>query len=514
MFGSLYEKDLEKIKKLIKKKHFMIGKDYDEIAWNAYQADLAVASVTGKIEINKIATKKFNYNTILAYEQDTNNTITQIANATSNASAKSIYSTWFNGTHSQSVQNEIFENVKMAENLLKVKTMVNEQLMLTSINKDGMKPIYTNSFGDQLIDASAVDIDGNSVSINNPDRQALISSYQTKANAQKTNDNNERNRLELQSKDKFTDAYIVMAKNKKINSNYLDSVKNDPYLSPAAKQTFTENYMQLEKSLATDAIDYTETEAGRNTYITLKSLVDTGAINYNNNDEMQLLHNAFINNYIDKTNYDSLVDKAEEVQTTRGQIITKKLNNATKAVARTLGQDSFLDQFQEIAQNNTLQPDEARNAMMALLDSNADFILIFEMANNLEEIVSQAEKEGVNIDNLLSNPAHPSYVIADIVKVYQEEKLNKDRILTTQESDNLIKQYGNFIGLGNEFRIKPSAYIKSLDYKIPDELVAKENETISEYTKRVGRNVQDRFGVKYYPSTLDVSSLAFDEEKE
>ena len=198
MYGSLYDKDVEVWRKELKKKHFTLNGVVDEIAWNAHLADMSTQFVTGKIEINKIAKKKFNHTTITAYETTTSDAIRNIGNATSVAQAQSLYRT-YEAIYNEHKDNDIFEPAAINKSFENVKKRTNEQLALFAIG-NGTLPTYQNEFGDTTLNAREIastlgdenftftDVDGNSVPITSELRQELITNYTTLATTQSQND--------------------------------------------------------------------------------------------------------------------------------------------------------------------------------------------------------------------------------------------------------------------------------------------------------------------------------------
>tara|TARA_R100000995_G_C3484650_1_gene126457 strand:+ start:10656 stop:12500 length:1845 start_codon:yes stop_codon:yes gene_type:complete len=514
MFGSLYEKDVEVWRKELKKKHFTLNGVVDEIAWNAHLADMSTQFVTGKIEVNKIAKKKFNHKTITAYETTTSDAIRNIGNSTTVAQAQSFYRT-YEATYLDYKNNEIFDPDTLNTAYENVKKRTNEQLALFAIG-NGTLPTYQNEFGDTTLNAREIasqlgdknfnftDVDGNSVPITSQFRQDLITNYTTLANTQSQNDEAERNRLANADNSTLTNKIIDMKKNNKLEENYIDDVR-DSNATPARKDQLVDDYLALQTNMDQP---YVDTQAGRNTEVVLNNLIDSGAISYNDPNEMALISNAYIQNLIDQETYNSMQDKAENVAREKGKIYVKKTIAAARTIAKRLGNQNLFELMEEIQQDTETAPEDRMNSMMALLDSNADHLLIYEAVNNMNEIVEGAVKKGIPIDDLLTNVASENYIVDEIIEVYENKKFDAIQSAADEEAQLLLKDK-KYLGFGeNEFRIKPKLYLNTLNATIPTEYAAIDGETIEEYVNRVGV-ISTPFGIQYFPDTVDVSSLTF-----
>ena len=514
MYGSLYDKDVEVWRKELKKKHFTTNGVVDEIAWNAHLADMSTQFVTGKIEINKIAKKKFNHTTITAYETATSDAIRNIGNSTTVAQAQSLYIT-YEAIYNEHKDNEIFEPAEINKAFENVKKRTNEQLALFAVG-GGTLPTYQNEFGDTTLNAREIasqlgdenfnftDVDGNNVPITSELRQELITNYTTLAQTQSQNDTAERNRLADADNSTLTNRLIDMKKNNKLDDTYIDDVR-DSNATPARKDQLVSDYFTLQGNINED---YVDTKAGRNTQVVLDNLIDSGAISYNDPKEMALISNAYIQNFIDEETYNSMRNKAENVQREKGKIYVNKTITAARTIAKRLGNQNLFDLMQDIQQDTNMGEGERLSSMMALLDSNADHILIYEAVNNMNEIVEGAVKEGIPIDDLLTNVASENYIVDDIIEVYENKKFDAIQSAADEEAQLLLKEK-EYLGFGdNEFRIKPKLYLNTLNATIPTEYAAKDGETIEEYVDRVGI-ISTPFGIQYFPDTVDVSSLTF-----
>ena len=514
MYGSLYEKDVEVWRKELKKKHFTLNGVVDEIAWNAHLADMSTQFVTGKIEINKIAKKKFNHTTITAYETTTSDAIRNIGNATTVAHAQSLYRT-YEAIYNEHKDNEIFEPAEINKSFENVKKRTNEQLALFAVG-NGTLPTYVNEFGDTTLNAREIastlgdedftftDVDGNSVPITSELRQELITNYTTLANTQSQNDTAERNRLADADNSTLTNELIDFKQSKKLDENYIDRVR-DSDLTPARKDQLVNDYLALQTNMDQP---YVDTQAGRNTEVVLNNLIDSGAISYNDPEEMALISNAYIQNLIDQETYNSMLNRAENVQREKGKIYVKKTIAAARTIAKRLGNQDLFQLMEEIQQDTGTAPADRMTSMMALLDSNADHLLIYEAVNNMNEIVEGAVKEGIPIDDLLTNVASDNYIVDDIIEVYENKKFEAIESAAEQEAQEMLKEK-EYLGFGdNEFRIKPALYLNTLNATIPTEYAARDGETIEEYVDRVGV-ISTPFGIQYFPDTVDVSSLTF-----
>ena len=514
MFGSLYDKDVEVWRKELKKKHFTTNGVVDEIAWNAHLADMSTQFVTGKIEINKIAKKKFNHTTITAYETTTSDAIKNIGNSTSVSQAESLYRT-YEAIYNEHKDNEIFEPAEINKSFENVKKRTNEQLALFAVG-GGTLPTYQNEFGDTTLNAREIasklgdknfnftDVDGNDVPFTSEFRQELITNYTTLANTQSQNDTAERNRLADADNSTLTDRLIDMKKKNKLDESFIDDVR-DSDATPVRKDQLVNDYLALQTNIN---VDYVDTQAGRNTEVVLNNLIDSGAISYNDPEEMALISNAYIQNLIDQETYNSMLNRAENVQREKGKIYVKKTIAAARTIAKRLGNQNLFQLMEEIQQDTETDPADRMTSMMALLDSNADHLLIYEAVNNMNEIVEGAVKEGIPIDDLLTNVASDNYIVDDIIEVYENKKFEAIESAAEQEAQEMLKEK-KYLGFGdNEFRIKPALYLNTLNATIPAEYAAKDGETIEEYVDRVGV-ISTPFGIQYFPDTVDVSSLTF-----
>jgi hypothetical protein len=514
MFGSLYDKEVEGWRKELKKKHFTLNGVVDEIAWNAHLADMSTQFVTGKIEINKIAKKKFNHTTVTAYETTTSDAIRNIGNSTTVAQAQSLYRT-YEAIYNEHKDNEIFEPAEINKAFENVKKRTNEQLALFAVG-GGTLPTYQNEFGDTTLNAREIasqlgdenfnftDVDGNNVPITSELRQELITNYTTLANTQSQNDTAERSRLANADNSILTNKLIDMKKNNKLDDTYIDEVR-DSNLTPARKDQLVNDYLALQTNMDQP---YKDTQAGRNTEVVLNTLIDSGAISYNDPNEMALISNAYINNIIDQETYNSMQNRAENVQREKGKIYVKKTIAAARTIAKRLGNQNLFELMEEIQQDTETAPEDRMTSMMALLDSNADHLLIYEAVNNMNEIVEGAVKKGIPIDDLLTNVASENYIVDEIIEVYENKKFDAIQSAADQEAQLLLKDK-KYLGFGdNEFRIKPALYLNTLNATIPTEYAARDGETIEEYVNRVGV-ISTPFGIQYFPDTVNVGSLTF-----
>jgi len=519
MFQSMYDKEFEAHKKEIAKKHFTVGDVRDDVAWNSYQADLATLGVDGKVEINAIANRKRNHKTITAYETSTTSYYNAIQNSKTETVAISKYKEWFYNVYTPSVESSVFAGYEMSKSLDTIKTSINEKLALFSVSENGKTPVYTNAYGKEAIDAGLVaaklsdpeftyeDVDGKEVAIGNEDRQDLIKKYQNIATSQTNNDNLEKAKKSEKSENEFTDRIIKM-KNGGSNPNILSEIANDANLNSAQKEGLVNFYNSM---LANDqTTDLSDTTEGKNMYIVLDSMVASGAINYDKPKEMKLIQDAYVKNLIDQSSFDKLNNKALEVQTDKGKYIQDRLNRASVALARELGKTDMVEQLSKIASNTVMSEQERAFALSSLIGDDPDGVIIFEMQNNLEQIIRGAYDKGMNIDNFIFNRKSPEYVIDNLVEVYKERKFENIKTRDEEAAKSLLQSYGDFIGFGQDFRIRPTEYLKSFDYEVPTELKAKDGETITEYFTRIEslKGVKgSKFGITYLPDTVDVSSL-------
>lgn len=519
MFQSIYNKDFEKHKKEILKKHFTVGDVVDEVAWNSYQADLATLGVTGKVEINSIASKKRNHKTITAYETSTSSELRGIQNAATETIAVAKYKSWFYNTFKPAQDNFVFANYELQSSLDTVKNAINEKKALFSISGDGKIPVYTNAYGEEAIDAAKVaselsdptfeytDIDNNTVSVNDPTRRSLIKKYQDIAIAQKNNDSLEKTKIATADETGFTNEIIKM-KNGKADPSILDRIQTNKTLDSAQKEGLVNFYQNM---IANDqSSDLSDTNQGKSMYVVLDSMVGSGAINYDNPKEMKLIQDAYIKNLLDQSTFDKLNNKALEVQTDKGKYIQDRLNRASVALARELGKTDIVEQMARIASSTIMTEEDKVFALSSLIGDDPDGVIIFEMQNNLEQIIREAYDKGMNIDNFIFNRKSPEYVIDNLVEVYNDRKFEQVKNRDEQMAKGLLESYGDFIGFGQDFRIRPTEYLNTLNYEVPTELKARDGETITEYFTRIEdlENVKgSKFGITYLPDTLDVSSL-------
>ena len=468
----------------------MIGKDYDEIAWNAYQADLAVASVTGKIEINKIAAKKFNYNTILAYEQDTNNTIRNITNAGSNAIAKSIYSTWFNGTHSQSVDNEIFENVTMQENLLKVKKETNTKLILLQTG-GGKMPTRQNINGETVIDYRQaalvlsqedfeyVDIDGSVIKSQDSLVQSVLKNYESRATAQESNDQVAKDLLQNKNTNILNTDIVNMRTDGKINENFPDDVRdavdNEKITGKQGLELLNSYNTFLEEKYkdVPSSLKSWETEEAKKYGDYVNLLLFNGEIDSQSewdNLIVAAVASGLLENDVTKIN--NRKNLYEENRQARADANEDYIKNAENFIKRSFG----VDNTQKIIFSQQEGVNVVKNA-------SPNELISYRAINNLNELVIAGLKKNIPIQEMLSDRTSSNYIIEDLITLYKTDLNNLKETEFANIATGEIQGFYNSENKNLEsIKIDPNAWISTRGRSVPLKL---ENEGPEDYITRL-----------------------------
>jgi hypothetical protein len=502
MFQSMYNKDYETQKNFIKKKHFTYNGVLDEVAWNAYQSDLAVSGVTGKIEINKIYNQKRNKETELAFQGNLEVISRDINNATSPAKISELYQR-INAFYSDYERESIFDTQVLATSkTTTLNNLLNKSMILQTYSEEGL-PTYINPDGKSAFDWGAIaarlqdpnvkitNLQGQNIDATNPLRESLAKDLQQRDQIQKNSDSVRLNYLQKKDLEQVNEALADSLQKNTVSQDrdvLVDLVQRSNLTedNKVNKIELIDRHARGEETAKISKNSAQTEQEGKENFIKTEVLVNSGI--FDTEEEINIIKEMAFDGAFGNEDWGKLVDKAIELADERNSWKKDLYKQGITNLLKSMGVKNVDPQSPLLALTGGIDAimtkDDAVNGIKRFDFNNLQSAAVREF----DRLLISGEKAGFSYDSMLVDIESPNYLPTKIAKIYTQ---NMNEAMQ-EEFNSQILSYEDVgdtrVFYAEKYFVDPKDYTASglvsnnVNVDVPPR---NEGETVADYIDRI-----------------------------